>query len=273
MAAQWNTYFLEPLAIGGAGLLTAVVVDPVSLAPAGAIRAFLGPVAAVSEVDPNTALISVDLALQPTQVWNAHVWGAPRTTGQVISWFAKMAGVWVKGPIISAVDLTTKGTSDFPWVLDWLVDRLQEIAADRAFLPSKFLQIRRTYPRDITGWPMLSVQLDGLTPTGQFLGESEGIDGTSRTEGRIFMATLSIVGWTEKPEDRSRVGQWLMEALSIVLDVASHAGLSEPSFTLNESEDFETLGIPAFLVNASLTCQLESRRSLPTRSGYGHITV
>lgn len=254
-------------------MLTVAVADPVTLVPAEAVRVFLGPAQAIGEADPNPALLSVDLSLQSAGLWSSHMWGAPRVAGQVVSFFAKMAGDWEAGPVLTGVDLTTHGTADFPWVLDWLVDRLQEIAADRPFLPSKHLQVRRTYPRDITGWPMLSVQLDSLSTSAQFVGESEGTEGSNRYEGRVYLATLSIVGWTDKPEDRSRVGQWLMEALSIVMDLASRAGMSESSFSLSESEDFETLGIPAFLVNASFTCLLESHRTNPVRSGYGHLTV
>lgn len=273
MAAQWDTYFLEPLAFGGAAFLTAHVEDASSLAPADGVRAFLGPVAAVSASDPNTALISVDLSLQPSGGWSAHVWGAPRVAGQVLSWFTSFGGVWQAGPAVSGVDLTTQGTSDFPWVLDWVVDRLQEMAADLPMPGTKALQIRRSYPRDTTGWPMLSIQLDSLTPSTMLLSESEGVIGGALNEGRVYSASFSLVGWTDKPEDRSRVGQWLVEALEILLDLAPHAGISEPSFTLEESEDFESVGVPAFIVNARFTCLLESRRTVPVRSGFGVITV
>lgn len=273
MAAQWNTYFLEPLAIGGAGHLTAGVVDATTLVPAEAVRAFLGPVAATSEADTNAALVSVDLVVQTDGLWTTHIWGTPRVAGQVLSWFVRFGGVWSAGPVVPAVDLSTYGTSDFPWILDWMVDRLQEFAVDRPFGANRDLMVRRTYPRDVTGWPMVSVQLDSLTPAVSFTSGSEGTEGGVHVKGRIYSASISFVGWTDKPEDRSRVGQWLAEALAIVLDIAPHAGITEPTFNLSESEDFETLGIPCFLVNASFNCQLESHRTIPVRSGFGRITV
>jgi len=273
VAAQWDTYFLKPLAFGGAALLTARAEDAATLVPATAVRAFVGPVPAVSETDANPDLVSVDLAVGSDGTWWSHLWGAPRVSGLVVTWFCQIGGVWTLGPTVTGVDLTTQGSSEFPWVLDWIVDRLQEMAADLPLPGTKALAIRRTYPRDVTGWPMLSVQLDSLSPAAQFIGESQGVVGSSLNEGRIYSATLSLVGWTDKPEDRSRVGQWVAEAMDILLDLAPHAGMSEPSFTIEESEDFETVGVPAFLVNSRFTCQLESRRSIPVRSGFGFITV
>lgn len=275
VAAQWDTYFLEPLALGGAARFSASVVDPVSGLQADSVRAFIGPVAATSATDTNVQLMPVDLASAPVGMpWIQTLFGAPRLPGLTLSWFASFGGVWEAGPVVTGVDLSPQGTSEFPWILDWLVDRLQESAQDRPLASNRNLLVRRTYPRDTTGWPMLSVQVDSVSPTGQMLGESEGAAvGGTRDEGRVYSVSISLVGWCDQPEDRSLVGQWLIQSLTPILDVAAYAGMSEPSFTVEESEDFETIGVPAFLSTARFTCLVESRWNRPVRSGYGRVTV
>ncbi len=278
MAAQWNTYFLEPLAIGGAARLSASVVDAVSGLPADAVLCFLGPVAAVSAQDTNPALVLVPLGPSAVGGWSGNVFGAPRVAGQVLSWFCEFGGVWSAGPVVSGVDLSSP--SPFPtisWVLDWIVDRLQEFAADNPLSANRNLAVRRTFPRDTNGWPMISVQVDQISPSGSILAESEGAPnptvGSPLTEGRVFGLSLSLVGWASNPEDRSLITPWLVSALTPLVDVCAFVGMSEPSFSVSESEDFETIGVPAFISTATWNCQIESRWARTLRSGYGSISL
>jgi hypothetical protein len=124
---------------------------------------------------------------------------------------------------------------------------------------------------------MLTVQVDQISPSGSLLGESEGAPiptvGSLLAEGRVFSLGLSLVGWASTPEDRSLITPWLVEALTPLLDVAAYAGMSEPSFSVSESEDFETVGVPAFISTASWNCQIESRWARALRSGYGSISL
>ncbi len=277
VAAQWDTYFLEPLAVGGAARLTASVQDAVSGALPAAVVCFVGPVAATGAQDTNPALVSMQLSPDPTGGWSASLFGAPRAAGLTVSWFASFGGVWAQGPVVTGVDLSTGSVPSVLWVLDWIVDRLQEFSADHPLAPNRTLVVRRTYPRDTTGWPMLSVQVDQISNAGSLLAESEGapspLAGASMVEGRIFQVAFSFIGWSSIPEDRSFITPWLAEAFTLLIGILGYVGLSEPTFNIEESEDFETLGVPAFISTAHLTGQIESRWTRPLRSGYGSISL
>lgn len=279
MAATWVTYLLLPLAIGGAGRLTAEV-RPETGKALTAVRVFAGPVAATGATDANPALSRVDLESSPDSPWLANLWGAPQAAGQVLTWFCAQDGTWEAGPVVAGVDLSSFWDARFPWAPEWIVARLQEVAAAHPPLPAgKPLRVSRAFPRDTATWPMLNVQVDSLAPTGEMIGNLRRSTGDTvvpakgKALGRIWQAQLSLNAWCGAPEERSLLAPWLGAALELLLEMGKAEGWKSPTFTLHESEDFATLAVPAFLVTANLSLTLESTLQIPNRTGYGHLVV
>lgn len=273
-ALTWNSYLTTPLAIGGAATFYGQVGPNVE-----AVRVIIGSGAAPSaEVDDPSFSVN-DLSLS-SGAWRGTAWGMSRVGGLTASWFAKVpddGGIWVEGPVVEMVDLTPDWATGLAWFPDWVTDRLQEMADTNPPFLSKSITIRRSFPRDVVGWPTVSVQLDSLAPSaqviGDFLGASGAVVGSSKEKGRILAMTVSIVGWSATPEDRSRLGVWLGGAVGLLADMGRYAGLIEPSWSMEESEDFDTLQIPAFLVSARINAQVRVNLSTTVRSGVGRVTV
>lgn len=271
MAASWLTYVLQPLAIGGAGQLQ-VEIRPTAGAAITAIRALIGPVAAASYDDPNPLLVRVEFSLRPTGVMLASAWGMPKAPGQFVTWWVAEDGVWAAGPVTTSVDLSPHWIAEFPWAADWIVARLNDALSEHLpFSGDRMLRVTRAYPRDTSAWPMLNVQVDSMHPAGEFLGQLRRVTESTVKKGRLWQASISLVGWCSTPEDRSSLARWLGGAMELLCSMGGFEGWVNPSFTLSETEDFETLGIPAFLITASLTVTLESNLQSLVTTGYGHV--
>jgi hypothetical protein len=282
MSLSASAITLTPLPIGGAGIVTVQVV-PGTLQ---AITAFIGPVAAVSATDTNPALVQInldvpsygypgpqDLPSNGPQTQQAF-WGAPMTTGIVLTVFGQnTSGVWDSGVAITGYSLVPFFSTIFPWDADWVVNRLQDVASTIQPIVGKTIRVTRSFPRDTHGWPALNVQVDNLSPMGTFIGDmgaavQTGAFSTSFTKVRLWTLNLSITGWCATPEERSALGAWLGGAMEVVLDASRGLGWEDPAVSLRESEDFETLGVPAFLVTANLTVTVQSALKVRERNDY-----
>jgi len=272
---NWNYVEVMPLAIGGAGLVL-IQVDPAT--PYASARIFVGPRLPNSQDDNGADLLQIQIA--PAE--NAEVgargcfWGAVGVTGLCVQFYGlTLGGAWEAGPSFTDVDLTPNYAASFPWSADWVVQRLQEIAAHAPPFPNgKDLRVTRAFPRDTHSWPAVNVQVDAMTPTGLVIGDVLGADShpdalsIAYKRGRLYSLALSVTGWCGTPEERSLLGEWMGGALEVVQDAASALGWPDPSSNLRESEDFETLGVPAFLVNGNLTVTLQSCLDATLRSSY-----
>jgi hypothetical protein len=284
MSLPASAITLTPLAIGGAGIVEVLLPAMVQ-----AITAFVGPDAAIAYNDPNPALVQVPLPLptfaappwgdEPTGgTTQAGFFGAPMTAGLVLTVFTKTSGVWDTGVSLSGFNLQAAFSWEFPWDADWVVARIQDVATTIQPLPSKVVRVTRAFPRDTHAWPAINVQVDGLNPCSTFIGNMmQGVMGgnfqTSLTKGKLWTLQLSIVAWCATPEERSALGAWLGGAMEVVLDAARAIGWADPVATYKESEDFETLEIPAFLVTANLTVTVQSSLQVAERNDYPNQTL
>jgi hypothetical protein len=276
---------LTPLAIGGAGIVEVQLDSQVQ-----AIVAFIGTVAATAYNDSNAELVQVSLPLpvfaNPTHAHSPNggssqssFWGAPKTSGIILTVFTQDTdGNWDDGVAVTGFDLTPSFSWEFPWDADWVVNRIQDVADTVQPLSGKTVRVTRAFPRDTHAWPAINVQVDALTPTATFIGDIEkGVDNgdytTTMTKGRIYSLQLSIVGWCGTPEERSALGAWMGGALEVVLDASRAMGWEDPSVSFRESEDFETLGVPAFIVTANLTVTVVSSLQTVEKNTYRSTTT
>ena len=272
---NWINVEVMPLAIGGAGLVY-VQMDP--LTPYATVLMFVGPRLPTSHADAGTDLvmITLDPPDNPTLGARSAFWSAPATVGQCIQFYAfTPGGAWETGPSFTGVDLTPNYSTAFPWSADWVVQRLKEIALHVPPFPNgKILTITRAFPRDTHSWPAVNVQVDALTPSGPIIGDvmnsapQTASNTIVYTKGRLYSLNLSITGWCGTPEERSLLGQWMGGALEVVMDAAVAVGWPDPSANLRESEEFETLQVPTFLVNGGISVTLQSSLKATLRSSY-----
>jgi len=251
---------LTPLSIGGAGIIEVQLLESVD-----ALIAYVGPDAAASYNDTNADLVRVVMTPPPTGVGIAQesFWDAEAATGEILTVFTQTGGVWDQGIALTGFNLSPFFSWDFPWDADWVVNRLQDVAKKIQPLPNKTVRITRAFPRDTHGWPAINVQVDALNPMATMVGDmmaglQTGSYQTDLTKGKLWTLQLSLVGWCETPEQRSALGPWMGGAMEVVLAAARALGWADPVISYKESEDFETLGVPAFLVTANLTVTVQS---------------
>lgn len=273
MSLLWPTTLLRPLAIGGAGRLTATVLDATG-AKVRRVVVKVGPVPALAWDDPSA--LTVELFSKGQGRWSASFFGATQEEVSV-AWFAQTAQGWETGPVLPAVSLKPTFDVAFPWLKGWLVDRLKEVVAVRSPFPGgKDLGITVAYPRSIQALPALNVQIDSIAPSAAVDGDRLSRDaylGGVQEEGRLYALNASLVGWCLAPEERDRLTRWLIEAMEVLLDAARHTEFLEPACSFEESEDFNTLEVPLFLVTARFSASALAVLRSPIATEWGHLTA
>lgn len=272
-APLWNSYAVRPAGFPGVASFLAWVL-PGSTAPADTIlevRAMVAAAAVATVTDPTAASVTVPLGV------NASASAMKLLAGPaVVSWFARVAAGWVKGPEV-AVDLSSSWSSNFPYVKPWAVEILQKLAAEGApIVQGKKVEVRSSFPRDQHPLPSMSVQFRAAPAGARLLGDaSKQMSNTRAEEAIAFTSTLSMVLWSEFPEQRDALAPWFMTSMQALSAMAPFAGLVEPSFSLTESEDFSAalMEKPLFLLTCELTGTVWSRVVLPQHNYQGHLTV
>lgn len=273
-APVWNSYAVRPAGFPGVAQFIAWVL-PGSTASADAIlelRALVGPAAVATVADPTAAPVTVPMGQ------NASTSAQKLLAGPaVVSWFARVAAGWVKGPEVN-VDLSSSWSAYFPYVKGWAIDTLQLLDADKPapIFAGKKVAVRGAFPRDSHALPTLSVQFKASPSTTRLLGETSKQTSNARTEEGIgFVANLSITLWSELPEERDAMAPWFITTMQALSAMAPFAGIAEPSFSLSESEDFSAalMEKPLFMLMCDLNGTVWSRMDLPQRNYQGHLTV
>lgn len=267
MAFIWTTRTIDPLPIGGAARFQAKIDGATSVLVVVGTSTVLNP--------DSLPLDSVALPLQSgTRGWAGTIWGAHAATK--VSWFAKTgSGPWTVGPV-DAITLPFNYEAEFPLPVGWIVDRISDYAIGCPPLHSREFAISQAYPRDTAGWPMASVQVDDISTSSQVIHNllNGRMVGGKRQVGSAYNVTFSVVCWCATPEDRRAITPWLAGALEALRHCALvHPDLYEPSFTLSESEDFQTLGVPAFLATARFSTTVWSSLLIPETPPIGLVTV
>ena len=277
MALSFDTYLVRPLLPGGTGQIqTAIKVSGDVLER---VIVKLGATAAAHWNDAAFATVEIPLGITPGDgsMRYASFTQALATDAVVAKWFAKLTtGGWVAGPAVANIDLTSKYSAAFPWLKTTIIDLLRQLAleAPPSLQDGRSLAVRGAFPRDSFGLPAMSVQLTAV-PTGiQSIGDADEIPnlaGQTARKARGYNVNVDIISWTDQPEEREIIAPWLGSALTVLADTLPYFGAHEPTFSVNESEDFETLKVPAFLVTGSLNFTAFSDLSYPVPTSYGHL--
>ena len=258
-------YSVAPFPSGGAGRVRVVVDAPVD----GAI-ALVGLAPAAAWNDPT--LLSLPLAIFDGNDWRGVFFGAAPSPESTVSIFVSQGGVWTAGPIITSVPLCWGYLAvDFPWIKRFLVDRIQEIGDQLMPLgASNRLKVSAVYPRDPGVFPVVSVQIDSVSPASESVGRIIGSlpDGT-KTRGTNYNMSISTVAWCDNPEDRDDIATWLGTAMEVLVAILPEIGCIEPSASLEEAEDFGTLDVPVFMATARLNTSRWSALVTPKSREYG----
>lgn len=270
MTTIWNDIAITPMPIGGAAMVSLTVdqTTPVSL-----VRVIIGNhiPATATDISATDAVLDIPFPDGSGQM-ESPIWGALKTAGLSVTIFSQTGGVWAAGPFFAGVDLTPSFAPSFPWDADWLVDRLKDVANTSQPLPGKVVTITRAYPRDTHGWPAINAQVDSLSPMGSAIGDvlKTTISGgqTAYLKGRLYTLQVSMVAWCGTPEQRSALGKWMGGAVETVMDSARALGWEDPSASFRESEDFESLGVPAFLVTCNISTTVLATLEVTQRNSY-----
>jgi hypothetical protein len=273
-APVWNSYAIRPIGFPGAASFVGWVL-PGSDAPADAIlgvRALVGAAGVATATDPTAIAVPLDV------LTNAEAYAQGLIAGPaVVSWFARIASGWVKGPEV-AVDLSTGWSASFPYIKGWAIKTLQTLALDKPpTLPGdRKVTIRGAYPRDTFPIPCMSVQFEA-SPQGQrSLGDlGRPVSVQVAREEVPWNISLRMVLWSEFPEERDTLAPWFIETMQALSALAPYAGLAEPTFNLSESEDFSAslMEKPLFMLSCGLNGTVWSSMTLPQRNYRGHLTV
>ncbi len=270
MPAVWTTHLLLPNALAGAGRAVADLLPTIP----DQVRALIGTAPAVNEADPTCFAVDLDPSL------DTYFWGGPTGTALVVTWYAKVAGVWERGPVDTGLNLSNRYQNPrFPWPKAWATGVLQTVARTMPpWASGKTLKITGGFPRNPDTWPALTVQVDEVDEPDAIVGDAfQGAQflGDTRISGRHKRVRISLVGWAQTPEDRDDLTVWLGSALQIVCHQATFYGLEEPTFGVTESEDMEGAGtgVPIYIVVGTLSASRWSSMEIPLINGVGPLTV
>jgi hypothetical protein len=90
-----------------------------------------------------------------------------------------------------------------------------------------------------------------------------------KVRGTNYNMNVSAVAWCSIPEDRDDIAVWLGKAMEVMVEILPEIGCKEPSASMEEAEDFETLNVPLFVANAHLNTSLWSALTTPANHEFG----
>lgn len=276
VTATFDTYLIRPLLQGGTGQVqTAVRGQGIER-----VVVKIGASAASAWDDATMKTIEIPLGDTPGDgsMCYAAFSQALASEQAVASWFVKLSTGWQAGPVVQGIDLTSKYSGAFPWLKGTIIDLLKQGVIDNPLHlnDNRTFQVRSAFPRDSHALPVMSVQVTAV-PTGvQVVGDasSSGLKvGQQVRKVRGYNVTVDMIAWTDQPEEREEIAPWLGSTCLAVIETLPFFGAHEPTFTLNESEDFETLKVPIFLVTGTINFTAFSDLSYPVPTCYGHIQL
>jgi len=261
-------YSVFPFACGGAGRVR-LVLD----ARVDAAVALIGLAPAAAWDDPTQH--QLPLSWDHGHTWLGTFFGSVRSPEATVSIFVCQDGAWSAGPVINPVPLCWGYLAqEYPWIKRFLVDRLQELADQMEPLgPGQRLKISSVYPRDPGVFPVVSVQIDSVAPAsesvGRYINGGPDVLRRNRIRGTNYNMNASAVAWCDVPEERDKIAVWMGEAMEVLVEVLPEIGCLEPSASLEESEDFQTLGVPVFLATGRLNTSRWSSLTTAAPREYG----
>lgn len=169
--------------------------------------------------------------------------------------------------------LTDRSIDPLLCVRDRLKAGLQaEVAAGRLKPASAKIPVWTAPPQaEFTSWPVVTVKLEADRSAERAIGEM--IDQDYRlappddwleTEGWLSHVTLSIVGWSQNPDERIALRQALKRIVIGNLPIFASMGLITPDWNQQDSEDFESFKAPVYQTVGTFTCLAPSMISWTT---------
>ena len=169
--------------------------------------------------------------------------------------------------------LTDRSIDPLLCVRDRLKAGLQaEVAAGRLKPASAKVPVWTAPPQaEFTSWPVVTVKLESDRSAERAIGET--IDQDYRlappddwleTEGWLSHVTLSVVGWSQNPDERIALRQALKRIVIGNLPIFASMGLITPDWNQQDSEDFESFKAPVYQTVGTFTCLAPSMISWTT---------
>lgn len=124
---------------------------------------------------------------------------------------------------------------------------------------------------EVKSWPVVTVHLESDRNAERAIGEM--IDQDYRlaapedwleTEGWLSHVTLTIVGWSQNPDERIALRQALKRIMIGNLPIFASMGLITPDWNQQDSEDFNTFNAPVYQTVGTFTCLAPSMISWTT---------
>lgn len=147
-----------------------------------------------------------------------------------------------------------------------------EVAAGRLKPHSAKIPVWTAPPQaEFTSWPVVTVKLEADRSAERAIGEM--IDQDYRlappqdwleTEGWLSHVTLTIVGWSQNPDERIALRQALKRIMIGNLPIFADLGLITPDWNQQDSEDFESFKAPVYQTVGTFTCLAPSMISWTT---------
>lgn len=255
----------QPLAVGNAVNL---ILSPPADAARWLLLRRLDPTFGVFSGTPGagTAVI-VDSDL--TEVDNGHVVDTASLPNGTPVYYQEAdfnGSAWSQSPVVSA----TPGSIDMevgPDVLELLRDRLEQSLT--AFVVSGSLVSSLGHISVFTAppvfdqkkFPLVTVHLNTDSPEVRGLGElvspdifdsnnSDWVDG----EGWLSRVIIDVTGWVLNPDERIALRKAIKAAVIGNLPVFDAAGISLVEIALRDTDDFESYGVPVYMVAGTFSC-------------------
>jgi hypothetical protein len=275
VAASFDTYLIRPLLTGGMGYIQAAVSGDVKR-----VVAKIGTAPAASWDDPTLSTVEIPLGDTPGDgtMRDIAFSEGPVTDSAVVTFFAETTSGWQLGPIVEGIDLSSHFIANFPWFKPLLIQTLQRLEQTNPpqLQDGRRLAVRGAFPRDTKALPRCSVQISAMPSGISVIGNDEdsgNVIGSKAHKTRGYSISVDVIIWSDQPEERDILASWLADALLVVEDTIAYFGAQEPSSSVSEGEDFETLKAPIFLVTGSVNFTAWSSLSFPVPTSYGHLQL
>lgn len=179
--------------------------------------------------------------------------------------FYLLGAQWVAGPVASATPAATY-EEQFSDVLSVVRERLDlglQVEVQRGALTHAEGHIKvLTAPPvfEDTVWPLVTVHLTNEAPGERAVGEMPfpdelADDGTwTESEGWLARVALTIMGWSDNPDQRIALRLALRRIVLANLPLFDFAGMVQVEFAQQDTEDFQSYGIPIYQVLGTFSC-------------------
>ena len=179
--------------------------------------------------------------------------------------YERIGAVWTSSPVQSVTPqpyFTDRTVDPLLAVRDRLIVGLQaEVAAGRLHPASGAIPVWTAPPQaEMTAWPVVTLRVDSDHSVERFIGEQIDADHRLTTgdwlesEGWLSQSTLTVIGWSQNPDERIALRLALKRIIIGNLPVFAAMGLITPDWNQQDNEDFQTYNAPVYQTVGTFTC-------------------